>query len=71
MPGEYSRVNVKRRRYVDMVTTILKEEGVYKPDMSESLFTTINIRISANMAKGLTIRQCVDDIYITMFNRSA
>lgn len=71
MPGEYSRINVKRRRYFDMVTTILKEEGMYPPDLPGSIFFAINQRISNNQKKGLTIRQCVDDIYKETFNKSA
>jgi hypothetical protein len=52
----------EKRRYISVVIHILKDEGLYKPNMPEHMFIEINKRISDNHSKGLTIRKCADDV---------
>jgi hypothetical protein len=66
-----SEYKAKFRGYFNMVTYILKEEGMYAPSMSANTLMAINTRISINLKNGLTVRQCVNNIYHVTFNKTA
>jgi hypothetical protein len=60
--SELSSKAVRQKTYMHRVLTILKEEGLYKTTIPQSLFVEVNKRISENYRKGLTTMKCVNDI---------